>query len=103
MARHVARRAQQNHAQGRGFAREAAAALVDELIAHHGVHRLVAELDPQNVASMRVLEAIGMTFESLTEASFRWRGEWVDNLNYAMTSAQRSAWRTRPLRPPKRV
>jgi RimJ/RimL family protein N-acetyltransferase len=90
-------------AQGRGFASEAAAALVDELIAHHGIHRIIAELDPQNVASMRVLEAIGMTFESLTEASFLWRGVWVDNLHYAMTAADRAAWVARPRARPERV
>src|SRR5262245_32927734 len=49
---------------GHGYATEALAAVVDALVAD-GVHRFVASLDPLNVPSMRVLEAVGFTFESL--------------------------------------
>lgn len=85
--------------QGRGYAREAAAALVDALFHHTGVHRIEASLDPANIASMRVLEAIGMQYECLARGAFEWRGEWVDDLRYAMVAPDRVAWRERDRSP----
>lgn len=89
--------------QGNGYAREAAAALVDELFDEIGVVRVYGELAPENVASQRVLEAVGLTFEATTKQSFRWRGEWTDNMSYAATREEYEAWRTRPTGPPERV
>lgn len=85
--------------QGRGFAREAAGALVDALFARPAVVRVYAELDPPNVASQRVLEAVGLRFEALTRRSFLWRGEWTDNLTYALTRGDYEAWQARPTGP----
>ena len=82
--------------RGRGFAGEAAGGLVDALIAHHGVHRIEASLAPDNVASMRVLESIGMKFEVLARDAFNFDGEWEDDLRYAMTAGDRQAWIDRP-------
>jgi len=53
--------------QGKGYAREAAGALVEHILATTSVHRIEASLDPDNVPSMRVLESIGMTFELAIE------------------------------------
>ncbi len=81
---------------GHGYATEAAGALADHLFEHHGVHRIEASLDPENVASMRVLEAIGMRDEGITRRSYRVRGEWVDDLRLAMLDTDRAEWLTRP-------
>lgn len=89
--------------QGHGYAREAARALVDELFDEVGVGRVFGELDPENVASQRVLESLGLTFEAVTKRSFLWRGEWVDNMSYAVTRDEYEAWRTRPTGAPERV
>ncbi len=86
--------------QGRGFASEAAGALVDHILATTEVHRIEASLDPRNVGSMRVLEAIGMSFESLTRQSYPIRGRWDDDLRYAMLRDDRAAWLARPRTPP---
>ena len=86
--------------QGHGYATEAAGALVDELFDDVGVRRVVGELDPENVASMRVLEAIGLQFEVVSKQSFLWRGEWVDNTHYAVTRDEYELWRARPRTPP---
>lgn len=86
--------------QGRGFAAEAAAALVDHLIEQHSIHRIEAALAPDNVASMRVLEAIGMTFEVLARDAFCVDGVWEDDLRYAMTAGDRRAWKDRPRHAP---
>ena len=86
--------------QGRGYASEGANALVDHLLAPTGIHRLEGSLDKDNVASMRVLEAVGMTFESLTRQSYPMRGGWEDDLRYAMLRDDRAAWLSRPTTPP---
>jgi len=88
---------------GHGYAREAVAAAVDHVIATTDVHRFEASLDPQNVASMRVLESIGFTFDSLTRQSYFMRGEWYDDLRYALLRDDRAAWLARPATPPRHV
>jgi len=89
--------------QGKGFASEAAGALVDHLLATTEVHRFEASLDPENVPSMRVLEAIGMTMESLSRQSYPLRGRWDDDLRYSMLRDDRAAWLARPTAPPQRL
>jgi RimJ/RimL family protein N-acetyltransferase len=83
---------------GMGYATEAAGAVIDALCGI-GVHRFVATLDPENVPSMRVLEALGFTFECVAHKAADVRGEWVDDLRYSMLAAERQAWRDRPRSP----
>lgn len=87
-------------AQGQGIATEAMGAVVDDLVERLGVHRVVAELSTENLASARLLERLGMTFEALTRKSFWWRGQWDDNLYYSMSGQEWRAWRDRPRTPP---
>src|SRR4051794_22551299 len=77
---------------GHGYASEAAGALVDLAIEHHSIHRIEALLSTLNTASMRVLESIGMTFESITTMSCCVDGVWEDDLHYAMSADDRRAW-----------
>ena len=55
-------------ARGRGYAREAAAAVVGFGFGTLGLKRIVAISDPDNQASARVLEAAGLRFERLLPA-----------------------------------
>lgn len=87
---------------GKGYATEAASALIDALCVS-GVHRFVATLDPENVPSMRVLEAVGFTFESLVRQAEFIRGEWVDDLRYSMLAEDHAAWVSRPRAQPAKV
>lgn len=89
--------------QGHGYAREAAGAIVEVLFDKVGVGRVYGELAPENVASQRVLEAVGLECEGVTKKSFFWRGEWTDNMSYATTSEEYAAWRSRPTGPPATV
>ena len=50
---------------GRGYASEAAAACVRHGFEKLGVHRIVADIDPANAASLRVLEKLG--FQRVSE------------------------------------
>lgn len=88
--------------QGHGFATEALAGLVDAL-ADAGVHRFVASADPANTSSLRVLERVGFRFECRAPAAVLVRGEWADDVRYAMSADERRAWRDRPLHPPAEV
>ena len=49
--------------RGQGFAIEAAEAMLDHGLATIGLRRIVAITNPDNAASTRVLEAIGLRFE----------------------------------------
>ena len=53
------------HAWGRGVATEAALRVVDVAFEHFGVWRVWATCAPQNQASRRVLEKVGMRHEAL--------------------------------------
>ncbi len=81
---------------GRGYASEGAAAMVDHLITNHSVQRIEATLDPRNVASMRVLERLGMQFECLARSAFKDATGWSDDLRYSMTATDHTAWMNRP-------
>lgn len=85
---------------GHGYATEAAGALVDHILATTPAHRIEASLDPENVASMRVLEALGLVFECRTRLTYPLRGRWDDDLRYAMMRDERDAWLGRPSTPP---
>jgi RimJ/RimL family protein N-acetyltransferase len=75
---------------GRGYATEAAAALVALAFGQLGVHRVFARLDALNTASARVCERLGMRREAhLVESDLdgdRWGSEYV----YAMLARE---WR----------
>ncbi len=49
-------------AWGKGYAAEAARAVADHGFRTVGLERIVADIDPENAASIRVAEKIGMTF-----------------------------------------
>jgi RimJ/RimL family protein N-acetyltransferase len=82
--------------QGRGYAAEAAGAMVDALFAHTPVHRIAATLDPVNLPSMRILDLLGFLPEGTTRRSVPVRGEWVDDLRYGLLRDERAVWLARP-------
>lgn len=89
--------------QGKGYAREAANALIDHLLTTTDVHRFFGGLDPLNVPSARVLESLGMRFEGAAQLSYAMRGGWEDDVRYGMSRAQRLAWSARPHHAPTEI
>jgi ribosomal-protein-alanine N-acetyltransferase len=80
-------------AWGRGYASEAAQALVDFGFGTLGMHRIYAVCDPANVASAHVLEKLGMRREGVMR-EHRWeKGRWVDELLYAVLDREWAARR----------
>jgi RimJ/RimL family protein N-acetyltransferase len=76
--------------QGRGLATEGATEMLrlgfDEL----GLHRIVAECDPRNTASLRVMERLGMRREAHFIGNELLKGEWVGSIVCAMLASE---WR----------
>lgn len=70
--------------QGRGYATEAVRALLGYLFEARGKHRVVACSDPRNAASERVMLRLGMRREGHLVESTWAKGEWTDDLLYAL-------------------
>lgn len=69
---------------GKGYATEALRAMVNYLFVALGKHRIVASIDPRNTASIRLIERLGFRKEGHFKESYFLRGEWVDDVIYAM-------------------
>lgn len=69
---------------GKGYATEAAGALVEFALGPLGMHRVWATCDVRNARSARVLEKVGMRREGRLRENMRIRGEWRDSYLYAL-------------------
>src|SRR5215831_8922711 len=70
--------------QGRGFATEAARAMLEWAFETASVHRVVGRLEARNAASARVLEKLGMRLEAHLVKNEWVKGEWQSELVYAI-------------------
>ena len=84
-------------AQWNGYATEAATGLVDYLFAERHKHRVAADCDIRNAPSIAVLERLGMRREAHHRESSWWKGEWTDELVYAILTKEWTA-RSRAVR-----
>jgi RimJ/RimL family protein N-acetyltransferase len=80
--------------RGRGYATEATARMIDLAFDALDAHRVAGRLDARNEASRRVLERLGMRREALLRENEFVKGEWTDELVYAVL---REEWRARRL------
>jgi RimJ/RimL family protein N-acetyltransferase len=79
---------------GRGYATEAAPLILRFGFEQRGLHRIIGRCDGRNTASARLMERLGMRREAhLVENEFI-KGEWADELIYAMLARE---WRESPL------
>jgi RimJ/RimL family protein N-acetyltransferase len=74
--------------QGKGVAREAVQALFDVLFGSLGAHRVHASIDPRNLASAALLRSLGMRQEAHFRESLKVRGEWVDDVIFALLARE---------------
>ena len=82
--------------QGRGYAREAVRAVFAFVFGQLGRHRVHASVDPRNLASMAMLRALGMRQEAHHRESLWFKGEWVDDVIFALLDHE---WRGRAAAP----
>jgi len=76
--------------QGQGYATEASIALIRYGFEHWGIHRVVAHCNPENIASWRVLEKLGMRREGYFRQNIFFNRNadgtpiWLDTYEYAI-------------------
>ena len=78
---------------GNGYASEAARALLALGFETIGVHRILAELAPENTASVRLCTRIGMRHEAHFVRDILVDGQWEDTGVYAMLREEWNAAR----------
>lgn len=88
--------------RNRGYATEAAGAVVDALLAAE-VHRIDACVDPADLASKRVLEHVGFVREGTARQSVLRNGQWSDEERWALLATDRAEWLARPTGPATEV
>ena len=69
---------------GEGYATEALTRLLSFGFNDLNLHRIEAGCAVENIASVRVLEKVGMTREGMKRKKLPIRGEWKDNYFYGM-------------------
>ena len=77
---------------GLGFAGEAVEAAIGHVFATRDIEELTADVDPENAASIRLLERLGFNRTGFAERTWNIAGEWKDSLYYGLSRAD---WRTR--------
>ncbi|MDN7672990.1 GNAT family protein [Burkholderia oklahomensis] len=77
--------------QRKGYAREVMTACIALAFRQWGHRRLVASVDPRNTASMALFRALGFRQEAHHVESYCLRGEWVDDVIFAMLAREWSA------------
>lgn len=75
---------------GSGYATEATAALLAVGFETMGLHRIVARADARNAASEGVMRRLGMRREALFRENEWVKGEWTDEIVYALLADE---WR----------
>jgi aminoglycoside 6'-N-acetyltransferase len=70
--------------QGQGYATEGTRTLLGYLFQARAKHRVRARCDPRNAPSARVLERLGMRREGLLREAEWAKGEWADELCFAI-------------------
>jgi ribosomal-protein-alanine N-acetyltransferase len=78
---------------GRGIATEAARAAVDYAFEAFELAKVGARVDPRNIASVRVLEKLGMQLEGVLRSQLLRRGERVDRAYYGILREEWEAGR----------
>jgi aminoglycoside 6'-N-acetyltransferase len=81
-------------AQGRGYAGEAVAWLLDYLFLERRKHRVTADCDARNGNVVALLERLGMRREAHHRQSAWWKNEWVDEYVYALLAHEWLATRS---------
>ncbi|KAB1065242.1 GNAT family N-acetyltransferase [Salibacter halophilus] len=73
---------------GKGFATESLSGVFDYLFRDLTKHRITGSVDPRNEASIQLLERLGMRREAHFKKSLWFKGEWVDDVVYAILKTE---------------
>jgi RimJ/RimL family protein N-acetyltransferase len=78
-------------AQGQGYAREAASAVLGIAFGELGLHRVFGRTDGRNDASARLMRRLGMRQEAHFRENEIFKGDWGDELVFAVLAREWSA------------
>ncbi|KPK48206.1 MAG: hypothetical protein AMS22_15750 [Thiotrichales bacterium SG8_50] len=78
--------------QGQGYATEALKGALEYLFVNLKKHRVIGSVDPRNLASIALMERVGMRKEAHMVESLWIKGNWADDLIYAILERE---WATR--------
>ena len=73
---------------GRGLAHEALTALLNHAFGAMGLHRLEADIDPRNAASIRSVERLGFKLEGRLRERYFLAGEIQDSVIYGLLAPE---------------
>jgi RimJ/RimL family protein N-acetyltransferase len=76
---------------GRGLAREGATEILRLGFEHFGLHRIIGRCDPQNEASAGLMRRLGMRQEAHFVQNEIFKGDWGDELVFAMLASEWAA------------
>ena len=76
---------------GQGLGGEAVGATIDHVFGTHDVDALSADVDPENAASIRLLERLGFVGTGSAERTWNIGGAWKDSVYYALSRTDRAA------------
>lgn len=76
---------------GQGLAAEAVGAAIDHVFRTREIETLTADVDPENAASIRLLERLGFVRTGFAERTWNVGGVWKDSLFYGLSRADRAA------------
>ena len=80
---------------GHGYASEAARAVIDMCFTTLCAHRLIARVDPRNLASARLSERLGMRHEGVQREDHFLKGEWASTSVYTLLASEYASLRPR--------
>ena len=77
---------------GRGYATEAARAMLAMGFEQLGMHRMIGSIDSRNTGSATVLRKLGMRQEAVLVENEWFKGEWTTEVDFAILDHE---WRAR--------
>lgn len=73
---------------GKGYALECLDNLISYLFSNLNKHRITASIDPKNISSIKLVEALGFRKEAHFKQSLLIDNKWVDDIIYAVLSTE---------------
>jgi len=80
---------------GRGYMKKGLCAVLSEAFGRERLHRLEANIQPENEASRRLVQSVGFRLEGLSPRYLKIAGRWRDHERWAITAEE---WRRRKFR-----
>lgn len=76
------------HVAGRGLMPRAVALVIDHAFGSLGLHRVEINVRPENAASLRVPQKLGLREEGLRQRYLHIQGQWRDHRSFAITAEE---------------